>query len=401
MVNWPRKRLGDALELIIDHRGKTPKKLGSDWSQSGHRVISAINIKNSRVNDNDHHYVDEETYQKWMKTPLQADDVILTSEAPLGEAAYINKICDWVLGQRLFGLRPMPGVMNGAFLYYYLQSPQAQADLLSRSSGTTVFGIKQAELVKVPVAVPPLVEQQAIAQILQALDAKQEANHRLADTVDDLSRHIFLETLRDHHTDSSTYSSLNIFGGGTPSTKNSGFWGGSTHWATPSDITALQHPYLFDTDRLITTSGLDACNSPLLPEGSVLMTSRATIGAFAINQVPTAVNQGFIAVVPETPQERWWILYHMQNDVEMMKQLANGATFLELSRKIFRQMPYSRPSDAILRGFHDAVDPLHKTAISAQKENQLLKALRDTLLPKLMNGTLAVRTAEELVDTVA
>jgi len=52
-----RVLLGDALSALIDHRGKTPKKLGGDWSSTGHRVVSAINIKNNGVNDNDHHYV--------------------------------------------------------------------------------------------------------------------------------------------------------------------------------------------------------------------------------------------------------------------------------------------------------------------------------------------------------
>ena len=69
---------------------------------SGHRVLSALNIKRNRIDDNDHHYVDSVLYKKWMKVPLRKGDVLLTSEAPLGEVAYLDSDVDWALGQRLF-----------------------------------------------------------------------------------------------------------------------------------------------------------------------------------------------------------------------------------------------------------------------------------------------------------
>ena len=90
-----RVALGDALAVLIDHRGKTPKKLGGDWTSTGHRVVSAINIKENSVDDNDHHYVSAELYRRWMKEPLRAGDERLTSEAPTGEVAYVARDTDW------------------------------------------------------------------------------------------------------------------------------------------------------------------------------------------------------------------------------------------------------------------------------------------------------------------
>ncbi len=171
--------LGYALTALIDHRGKTPKKLGGDWTASGHRVVSAINIKGNRVDANEHHFVSGELYARWMKVPLRAGDVLLTSEAPTGEVAYLNEDKDWCLGQRVFGLRSNPQLLNGRYLFYQLRGGPARSQLLARATGTTVSGIRQSELVKVQLDLPPLQEQQDVADILGSLDERIESNRRV------------------------------------------------------------------------------------------------------------------------------------------------------------------------------------------------------------------------------
>lgn len=181
-----RVALGDALEEIIDHRGKTPKKLGGDWSPTGHRVLSAINIKNNRIDTNDHHYVSDELYARWMRVPLRAGDVLLTSEAPLGEVAYLDRDVDWCLGQRLFGLRGRPGLLDGRYLSYALRGGSVRDELLSRSTGSTVAGIRQAELVKVEIDLPSIDEQRQVATQLGDLDDKIDSNQRQLTLLDGL-----------------------------------------------------------------------------------------------------------------------------------------------------------------------------------------------------------------------
>ncbi len=171
--------LSDALEVLIDHRGKTPRKLGGDWVDDGHRVVSALNIKDRRVDLNDHHYVDAAMYRRWMPTPLAAGDVLLTSEAPLGEVAYLASTEQWCVGQRLFVLRSKPGILDGRYLYYLLQTAPVRQQILSRASGSTVLGIRQAELVQVRLQLPSVSQQLNIASTLGALDDKIESNRRL------------------------------------------------------------------------------------------------------------------------------------------------------------------------------------------------------------------------------
>lgn len=191
---WSVAALDDLVGDILDRRGVTPLKLGSDFVQSGHRVISAKLIKNRHVDlgADEPRFVDDLTYNKWMRTPLQADDVILTSEAPLGELAYIDGPRDWCLGQRLFCIRTLKDRLHGRFLYYALQSFDVVNDLMSRGTGTTVQGIRQTELRRVRIPHPvDVTEQRAIAHILGTLDDKIELNRRMSETLEATARALF------------------------------------------------------------------------------------------------------------------------------------------------------------------------------------------------------------------
>jgi restriction endonuclease S subunit len=160
-------KLEDCLELLVDHRGKTAEKLGGSFVSSGVRVISAIHIKDRRVKfDERERFVTDELYRKWMKEPLAPGDVLLTSEAPLGEVALAPDDGPLVLSQRLFALRGKHGLLSNRYLFTYLQSPQAIEQLTRRSSGTTVTGIRQSELRKVEIPVPGLKTQSVLVSAI-------------------------------------------------------------------------------------------------------------------------------------------------------------------------------------------------------------------------------------------
>lgn len=190
---WGAAPLGDLVDDIIDRRGVTPLKLGSAFVPDGYRVISAKAIKGRRVDlsADEPRFVNEPTYRRWMQAPLLADDVLLTSEAPLGEPAYISGDTEWCLGQRLFGIRTSKARLHGRFLFYAFQSEQVRHDLQSRATGTTVQGIRQTELRLLRIPLPPVDEQRAIAHILGTLDDKIELNRRRNETLEAMARALF------------------------------------------------------------------------------------------------------------------------------------------------------------------------------------------------------------------
>ncbi|EAB8291638.1 restriction endonuclease subunit S [Salmonella enterica subsp. enterica] len=171
---WETAKLGELLELIIDHRGKTPKKMGfDDFHTDGYPVLSAKHVKTEGLTNLESlRFANEQMYRKWMKEEVQEGDIILTSEAPLGELFYIADNKKYLLGQRVFGLRPNKKIVNPLYLFCWLASRRGQDALFSKATGSTVIGIKQSELLKIEVDLPPSNIQNKIADISHCLTKK-------------------------------------------------------------------------------------------------------------------------------------------------------------------------------------------------------------------------------------
>jgi type I restriction enzyme S subunit len=190
-VGWTAGTIEDATSLIIDYRGRTPKKMGSDWSTTGIPAVSAKNVKGGRlVRPDTFNFVSEELYEQWMKDKLALGDILMTSEAPLGELYYLALDARLCLSQRVFAIRANPAVCEPAFLYWWLASATCQTDIINRGTGTTVEGIRQSELRKVSVLLPPLAIQKAAARLLapwmEQIHRNEEQSRTLAALRDNL-----------------------------------------------------------------------------------------------------------------------------------------------------------------------------------------------------------------------
>lgn len=171
----------DVIEEIIDYRGKTPKKLGGDWSDvpTKYMALSAKNIKKGRIVQSDTiRYVDEEMYNKWMKLEVDKGTILITSEAPFGELLYWDSDDKIVLSQRLFGLK-IKNEFNSRYIYYYMFSDEFQGELSGRATGSTVTGLRQPELLKCNIKIPNRKIQDTIANILMNIDKKIDLNNEI------------------------------------------------------------------------------------------------------------------------------------------------------------------------------------------------------------------------------
>lgn len=136
------RTIGHLIETLIDYRGKTPPK-----SSSGVPLITAKVIKGGFILPEPREYIAEEIYESWMRRGLpRAGDILITTEAPLGEVAQVGADARIALAQRVILLRPDHARVDPQFFFHYLRSPQARASLTRRASGTTVSGIRQPEL---------------------------------------------------------------------------------------------------------------------------------------------------------------------------------------------------------------------------------------------------------------
>ncbi|XEV12391.1 restriction endonuclease subunit S (plasmid) [Vibrio alginolyticus] len=170
---WEDIGLLESIERIIDFRGRTPKKLGLDWSPSGYRALSALNVKQGYIDFSiDPHFGDQELYDKWMSgSELHQGQVLFTTEAPMGNVAQVPNADKYILSQRTIAFVVKPKVITDAFLAVLLRSSKVFRELSALSSGGTAKGVSQKALANLNVLIPSdLDEQTAIGNYFQNLD---------------------------------------------------------------------------------------------------------------------------------------------------------------------------------------------------------------------------------------
>jgi len=177
-----------------------------------------------------------------------------------------------------------------------------------------------------------------------------------------------------------------VIGGSTPSTGKREFWGGDIPFVTPTDITHLKGREISDTQQKITPDGLASCGTTLLPVGAILLTSRATIGACAINTKPMATNQGFANLVCHEKVYNWFIFYKMILLQQELERLGSGSTFKEVSKKNIRSLTISLPplpeQKKISEILVTADDAIEKTGQIIEKMKEAKKGLMQQLLTR-------------------
>ncbi|MDF9392113.1 MULTISPECIES: restriction endonuclease subunit S [Methylococcus] len=365
---------------------------------------------------------------------LPTNTVLLSSRAPIGYVAIAANPIATNQGFRSLLVKPEH---DHEFVYYWLV---ANVEELERhASGSTFKEISGTSLKRIRVRIPARREdQRAIAHILGTLDDKIENLRRQNETLEAMARALFkawfvdfepvrakiegrwqrgqsLPGLPAHLYDlfpdrlvdselgeipegwrhSTIGEEVTVCGGSTPSTKEPEFWEGGQHcWATPKDLSALKFPVLLDTDRKITDAGLAKISSGLLPVGTVLLSSRAPIGYLAITEVPTAINQGFIAMKCDGVLPNVFVLLWCRESMDAIVGNANGSTFQEISKSNFRPLRIIVPPDPVLKTFTRSAAFPYRQLAANERESRTLAQLRDTLLPKLISGELRVRDAE-------
>lgn len=399
-------------------------------------MITAKIIKSGRI-EMPTEFIAVDNYDAWMRRGLpKAGDVVLTVEAPLGEVAQLGpeKVA---LAQRVVTLRGKAGFLDSTYLLYLLQSEDVQDQLKSRATGTTVLGIKQSELRKVPIKVPPIPAQLEAASVLKALDDRITLLRETNATLEAIAQALFkswfvdfdpvrakMEGRTPEGMDEATAAlfpdgfetselgevprgwrvmpigdAVEAVGGATPDTKNPAYWEPAIHcWTTPKDLSGIAGPVLLDTERKLSDQGLAKIGSGALPVGTLLLSSRAPIGYLAVAQVPMAINQGYIAMPPGGLLPPLYMLFWCRQNMENIKGRANGSTFMEISKKAFRPIPALVPSPEIVQAFAVVAAALFDRLIENEKQAQTLATLRDTLLPRLISGQLRLPEAQAATE---
>ncbi len=186
-----------------------------------------------------------------------------------------------------------------------------------------------------------------------------------------------------------------FYGGATPAKDNPRFWvDGEVHWYTPTDITGTSSPYLEESADKCTDEGLRNCSANLFPAYSIMMTSRATIGAIGINCAPACTNQGFITCIPNQRYPLTYLYHWLKLAKPHFEMLSGGATFAELTKGTFKRIRILTPPLKLVAAYEQQARPMFDQVESLTKMNRRLRATRDSLLPRLISGKLRVEALD-------
>jgi len=340
---------------------------------------------------------------------LQSGDIVVArTGATVGYAKLIRDQVDAVFASYLVRFRVDSTIADPSFVGRLVESLVYKEFVKSRVGGAAQPNANAQVLGSFKFRLPTRREQERISSILSAYDELIENNRRRMALLEETARQLYREwfvRLRfpGHEHTRITHGVpegwerrrigdiADCVGGGTPATSVSAYWeDADVTWVTPTDVTRNQHYVLLDSEKKITEAGLQNSSAKLVPPHAVLMTSRASVGFFAVAQREVCTNQGFISVVPTEEALSPYLLFHLSDRVEEIRSMGSGSTYPEVSRGKFREFEVLLPEMKLVSLFAEQAEMLLKQIRVLKQQNQRLRAGRDLLLPRLMSGEIAV-----------
>ncbi|MDF2605841.1 MAG: restriction endonuclease subunit [Bacillales bacterium] len=437
--NFKIDTLGNCISKVIDYRGKTPKKMGGNWVNSGVKVISAKNVNGGKiVNETAIRFVEYNVYKKWMKEDIEREDVLLVSEgATLGESLMWDIDERVVLGQRLFCIRTDKKILYPRYFAAIIPTTFYQGEIIGRSTGTSVLGLRQPELLNTRVLLPPMEEQIYIGDLYYNLNKKIELNKEMIISLEEMANVIFKHWLVD-------FEFPNEFD--EPYKSSGGKLIKSELGMIPEEWEVLSGEEVFScfsgysykgkelgssVNAMVTIKNFDRSGGfkvdgfkeihisdrvkahHYVQMGDVVVAhTDLTQGAEIIgNPILINTHNGYknliismdtVKVTSRDGNLSNNLIYLILKD-NRFKNYAlgwtNGTTVLHLSKKAIATYKIALPKDKpLLKKLQNVLEPLFNLCSLKYNENITLLEIRDKLLPKLILGQIRIKEVEREVE---
>lgn len=400
--------LGDVC-TFIDYRGKTPPK-----TTSGIPLVTAKIVKNGMIQE-PQEFIAESYYDEWMRRGIpKKGSVVFTTEAPLGEVARIRTDDKLAFAQRVIVLEPNTKQLSADYLFYALQDRVLKSRIEARATGTTVIGIKAAELKKVQIDLPSLEEQKKIAMILCSLDDKIELNNKINENLEQQAQAIFkswfvdfepfggtmpsnwkvvsLDTIVDFQ-NGFAFKSKELLGEPAPNTyrvfkqghinRGGGFNpDGTKSWYPKESAQQLGKYVLHKGDILMAMTDMKN-NVAILGNTAIMPADNEYILNQRVGLLRTKGTHGI--TYPFI-----YLLTNSQDFLTDLRSRANSGVQVNLSSTEIKASETVLAPKEINEQFSAIVMPMMEIMLQNQLENERLSQVRDTLLPWLMPGEIHV-----------
>ena len=400
-LSFATKTIEQVTETLIDYRGKTPEK-----TASGIKLLTAKVIKGGRIVDGNHEYISENSYDAWMRRGLpKQGDILITTEAPLGEVAQLRSPEKIALAQRVILLRGDPKEVDQDYYLQALKSPFTQGELARRSSGAIVLGIKQSELRHVRIPHYPLPTQRKIAAVLSAYDDLIENNVRRIAILEEMAaalyREWFIELRFPGHASVPIAESEQ---GRVPQG-----WKIKTLGDLATDERRAANPAQVDADtpyiglehiprKSIALSewgrAADVSSAKLFfNQGEILFGKiRPYFHKVAVAPVSGVCSTDAIVIVPRAAELFALVLCCASSEefVAHAVQTSQGTKMPRANWGVMSRFPVVVPPVPLMQRFNAAVNEMVEQIQKLTAVNANLRATRDLLLPKLVAGEVDV-----------
>ena len=364
-------------------------------------LINTSDVLEGRVLN--HERVPNSNLKGQFKKTFQRDDILYSEIRPQNRRfAYVDfSPIDYIASTKLMVIRAKKDVVSPKYLYYFLKnsSTVAELQLLAETRSGTFPQITFSEVANLTIPVPSLAVQEVIVQTMQCLEDKTICNEQINDNLEQQAQSYFQELFVDNADPEwaiGTISDLGtVVGGSTPSKAKPEYYTESgIAWITPKDLSINKSKFVSHGENDITELGLKNSSAAIMPEGTVLFSSRAPIGYIAIAAGEVTTNQGFKSVVPKPEIGTPFVYFFLKNTLPVIEGMASGSTFKEVSGSTMKNVPAVIPDAETLAKFSDFCAPIFAQQRILEEQNQSLATLRDNLLPKLMSGEIDVSAVQ-------
>ena len=402
----------------------------SDYVSDGIPAIMPTNIGDNQVNEHGIARIAPQDVERLQRYRVRIGDIVYSRRGDVEKRALIRYREDgWLCGTGCLRVRFGAGNVDASYAAYYLGHGLVRDWITRHAHGATMPNLNTAILSALPLVIPPLEEQRAIARVLGALDDRIELNRRMSETLEEMARALFrswfvdfdpvrakaegrpsglppdLDALFPASFEASELGEIpagwevrevaelctRIENGGTPKRATPQYWGGSIDWFKTSE---LDDGPLLSSQEKITLEGLSESSCKLWDAGTVLIALYAspTVGRLGILEVPATSNQACCALLAKPEFGNLFLYYTLLSTRERLRNLAVGSAQQNISQRVVREHSVVAPTAVLATAFQDSVQDLYRSAAGGLRESTSLATLRDTLVPRLISGQLRVRT---------
>lgn len=315
--------------------------------------------------------------------------------------------------QRLGLVEINSDLLDKNYLFYYFNSHSYRETIKNSKTGSTVSHTAPERIYNCVIYLPPLPEQRAIASILSNLDDKIENNLAMNKTLEEMAmalyKHWFVDfgPFQDGKFVDSELGMIpegwevknflelvELLSGGTPKTKKQEYWGGNIPWVSAKDIGGENSVYINETEKSVTKLGIDKSSTKMLPEDTVIVVARGSVGKFGMISKEMTMNQSCYGLYSKSYYSQPLIYLLTANLIAHFQSVAYGSVFDTITTSTFKNISILLPPKEVLNEIQLKIDPLFEKIKSNVVENQILKERRDALLPKLVSGEVRVKGFE-------